>query len=151
MCSSNTHVCHSRSCDHAALAHCEARDDREGEHGEDDAGRQDVIEVSGEGLTEVALQYGRDVNNCVSHNELKEPAKHSSHRRSEEDCARRGDVGVATLLRQMKGRVVAAHRPYAKTVSFISSIVNALGHFHLQMTDTNDISTETPGAKSVPS
>lgn len=74
----STHESDSRRGYHAPLTHCEASDDGEGQYGEDDWSRQDVVEVSGERLAEVAFKHGCDVDDRIRHDELKEPAEQTS-------------------------------------------------------------------------
>jgi hypothetical protein len=52
------------------LAHSEASDDGQREHGEDDPLREDVVEESGEGLAQIAFEHGCDVDDGVGHDEL---------------------------------------------------------------------------------
>ena len=142
--------CHARCGDHAALAHGEAGNDGEGEHGDDDLLRQDVVEVGREGLAQIALEHRRDVHDCVGDDELQEPAERAAHCGSEEDGAGRGDVGVAAFFCEVEGRVIAAHCPCGHVSGFVRR-AKPWEADRLQMTDTNDMRTETPGAKSVPS
>ena len=102
---------HARSCNHAPLAHGEASDDSHGEDRERNRLRHALDEVGGEGLTKVAVEDARDVDDSVGDDELEGPAGGAADGGGEEDGAGGGDVGVAALLSEMEGGVVAGHRP----------------------------------------
>jgi hypothetical protein len=62
-----SHISHTRCSYHATLAHSEASNDGEREHGKHNSLWEDVIEESGEWLAQIALQHGCDVDDSVSH------------------------------------------------------------------------------------
>lgn len=57
--------CDPRRCDHAALTHREAGDDRQREHGEDRLFREHLDQVCREGLAQATLKSARNVNDRI--------------------------------------------------------------------------------------
>lgn len=102
---------HSASSHHAALAHTKRAHDSQRQHRQRHALRQHLQQIRRPGLAQVAVDDGVDVDDRVRDDQLQKPAEQAADAARQHDGARRGDVRVGALFRQVEGRVVAGHGP----------------------------------------